>query len=267
MNKVLFESYLDYYKYEIGQGFYKELLLSLKNNISLIETIEFEHKLSVFRTDEIIRNIFNNYDLTLEQKIYFLKQLKSYYFNGISNMVKNIENDTDAFLLENDIFIQINENIKNIFTKPIELIEEELNILDKKNTPINVVIPQIKLVNKGFYIKSPAKRDYLKDIYNSLIELNYIDNKTKLKDFKKLFNNSDVSEITPVNWLGSLALLKHLIKLLNIDLPAKGKNNKMIISFTHKGKVITPKQLKDNKPTITKDTKKLDNIFKSYPNT
>lgn len=280
MNKVLFESYKNFYDYEIKKEFHNEFLLIYKNDISLIETIEFEHKLSVFKTDEIIRNLFTNYNLSKEEKISFLKFLKTAYFDGIKGMVEKIEKETDIIEIDNmlfmkvneividtKVFIKVNENIKDIFIKPINYIINELKDLEKNIKQSKFEVPQIELkATKGFYLKSPAQKNYLKDIHSSLIEYNYIDKETKLNEFKKLFSNADASDIKPINWIASIMLLNYLIKLLKIDLPAKEIKNKTIISFTNKGKELTLEQLINNKHSITKDTKNLESIFKYYPN-
>lgn len=117
----------------------------------------------------------------------------------------------------------------------------------------------------GFNL-TPNKQKHLIDIYNSLVENHFISKEdVSLMEFKRLFNNNLISNIKTVNWLKSISTLKYLIKLFDIKLEPKERDIKIITLFTHKGKELTIDKLDNNKHSVTKYTKILESIFKSYP--
>ncbi|MFN7913178.1 MAG: hypothetical protein ACK5QC_15245 [Bacteroidota bacterium] len=262
-NELLLANFSDFYKENFSKiisrnrVFFKEINNPYLEYTQIINANQLNSKLILW---------FNQYGFKPNIKIKFLGNLIIHLKIEIEFTKKHIKWLIDNFKgveQENHWFINEIEQLIKFIASEIQKIKTELT--NKEYIPENKKSKKGILPSKGFYIKKPAQKKFLKDIHFSLTEKNYIDKKTELKDFKKLFNNANASDIKPINWLGSISSLKHLIKLLKIDSKGIERDNKIIISFTVKGKEITLRQLKNNKQSETKSTKNLDIIFKHYP--
>lgn len=106
--------------------------------------------------------------------------------------------------------------------------------------------------NDVAFFEVPYPRERLEELFMSLIMLGYIDKKTKLKDFLKMFRIGNVSNRIPVNWIREQRCLsffvKHAFQYTNKDIWMKAQN-----CFTIKGHTPNRQGLKSSMATLVRE--------------
>lgn len=213
--------------------FYDTWLSNPVFNLPLLSSFKNKHsKLTVIMTSS---PTFNKYTGKYHLKIADLDSVKFLLFSLTKDLLCTI----DSTIIYNKEFIKINPNYehhltltnhynkqKKLLTKGVDKsyystinkwIINELDLLStlkkkgvfKTKTTSNP-LHSFKYIN---YITSPSK---LTDFYNSLKKDGFIQNDTKLTDFKKVFSGSSIN--TKVIWHGSLIELSFLIKQLHNEI-------------------------------------------------
>ena len=144
-------------------------------------------------------------------------------------------------------------------------LKQLLNDLENNKNIITTNQKKEAHITKGFSIKKSSQKDYLKDIHIKLIEKGYIENSIKLTEFKKIFSNTNLNELKPINWINSIASLNGFIKLFNFEISAKERKSIIINSFIVNGNKLSLEQITNNKVLGKKDNNILNSIFKHYP--
>lgn len=100
--------------------------------------------------------------------------------------------------------------------------------------------------------------DIIESIFNRLKSKNYLSDEIKLPAFKRIFNETPIKDIIPINWQGSIASLRYFIYLFPIEMQNVKKWQITAKCFTCNGKEIIPSQIKTAKQISKKDTENID---------
>lgn len=128
--------------------------------------------------------------------------------------------------LENEI-VKIERQSENLqFTSTLENILKIKNILSELIS--NEKQPLRKIIKTILTYKKIVKEDKINSLFSLLKSYNLIDKKTSFKDFSKIFNNINVTElVNPIIWQSSNAseLLYFIIKIQDVIIEKKKRQD------------------------------------------
>jgi len=151
-----------------------------------------------------------------------------------------------------------------------------LTILSKENAPqptikdklSNNTTAPLKTFDFISAISPDTEIDFLDTTLNYLTgkknNISYVSDNVKLKDFKKIFNNVSIDNITPIDWRKSIASLRYFIKQFSFKISNEDLFKITAECFTYKGTKLNYTQIQNAKQP-GKDKDIIDKIFKHYP--
>ncbi len=138
-----------------------------------------------------------------------------------------------------------------------------LRSLNEEKTPISS--KPILQPERSFKYNTPNQKAQIESILNRLKQnendIEFIESDLKLTNFKKVFNNTPLNKISPIDWKRSIASLKYFIK----QFPFENKYKIAATCFTHNGARLIYSQIENAKQVSKKDKSTIDKIFKLYP--
>ncbi len=134
--------------------------------------------------------------------------------------------------------------------------------------------PTVKKLDKkkhnpthSFKFNKSSQLEQITEIFDKLKfndkGITYVDENVRLVDFKKLFNNIEISKLKPIFWKGSNASLRYFIKKFPFDLTNEVRFKTTFYCFDFENKKDYT-QIENAKQLSVKDEKMIDSIFNHY---
>lgn len=159
----------------------------------------------------------------------------------------------------------LNQFLKNLLeeTQKKKAINNENSLLLDLNKNSKQISPQ----NSFDFISVKTANDqilFVGNILDKLKQNGFVNDKVKSVDFKKMFSNTPLNKINPIDWKKSIASLRYFIKTFPFDVLINDVSKFKIAAdcFTHKDIKLTYTQIDNAKQTSTKDKIAINNIFK-----
>ena len=214
---------------------------------------------TMYRKGKLLEDIFEN-ERAIEL---FQRAQKAGFLDNkyqLTNKISNVQIRTLAYAISEVLGIKPKERYKYF--------QRQWNINDIAKTAlpelysktveaIKKLYPEVDFSpltgkNDAAYFEVPYPRERMEELFMSLIMLGYIDKKTKLVDFMKMFRIGDVSNRIPVNWIREQRCLsffvKHAFQYSNKDIWMKAQN-----CFTIKGHTPNRQGLKSSMATLVRE--------------
>jgi len=195
--------------------------------------------------------------------------------SNITESINNIQNFIDNYNLTHcDIFPnvhfifemrQLNIDLKQWIEKELKEYSENPNTGTQQN---KIPPPQIETepTNSFDLLKTQKQKDNIESVFNSLkknsVNIVFISDRVKLTEFKKIFNNTPLNKISPIDWQKSIASLRYFIKQFPFEMSNKKWFKITACCFTHNSNKLNYSQIENAKQVSEKDKKAIDNIFK-----
>ncbi len=178
-----------------------------------------------------------------------------------AEFIKNFSDETELKRLLSEV---LEGAFEGFFEKQLKKHLKE-SVIDSPSNAYNGFSNNHQLKNtepiKSFKYNNGKQLDQLESILNKLKGSGYL-NEVSLPVFKRIFNDTPLINITPVNWKKNITSLRYFIKQFDFEMTDINKFKIAARCFTYEGNELTFLQLKNAK---TGNVKPIENILKIYP--